>query len=736
MSFLKAFKKLKTTKHAGAKYSDPRPSVAGVPIAGYVDDVSSGCISGWCVDLSNPRAIPDLELVVADEVLASTQPHIVREEIPKKPGQDVRAGFKLHIGKELAANILETESSRSESGNSSTFIPFQIRVAGYDAFLPATPGVELRLVRRDIEHLARGEYFNIRDPFRARFERLKEAAISDERFGMKFQETKLIAFYLPQFHPFPENSEWWGEGFTDWTNVATAEPQFPEHYQPHLPADLGFYDLRLPEVRERQAELAREYGIHGFCYHYYWFAGRTLMDMPIRAMLESGRPDFPFCICWANEPWTRRWDGSENEVLLAQPHEINADERFILDILPFLKDERYIRVNGAPLIVIYRVSLLPDAPELFRRWRVIAGSQGIPDLHIVMAETFGLEYPHKFGCDAAVEFHPHRLAVPEISEKVVEDEHEERFKGAVFDYRDVVRKEMLKTSPGYVLYRGIIPCWDNTPRRGPAGHIFHNASPEYYEIWLRSLVDYTEKNLPPGQRIIFINAWNEWAEGAHLEPDRKYGRRYLESTRQVISDRASAESVLLELELAHNGDKTIERAVKTLRDELRGLKQANRFMAEQHVSAHYFYILKHSHWVKALSLNNRIIQWESDDLRFCIDRVNQYFGSDVRSEITLDEHESIELIGWLFVKGFRDPGIHPYLYAQGANGEELIAPLRHRFDRPDVKEAFPRQVEMLAGFEVIVPCRDMSPGVYDLSFVVTNGDLWKGKRFPLQVRII
>lgn len=735
MKFFNSFKKWKQAVYSAQKDSGPAPMSSGSPIAGYVDDVSSDCISGWCVPLSNPKELPKLDLIVADEVLASTPTHILREDIPAKFGRKARVGFKLHIGKALASGILEMQSKESGSGGMAPFIPFQIRVSGHDVFLPAAPGVELRLARQDIDCLARGEYFNVKDPFRVRFERLREAAESAPVEG-ESQPVRLIAFYLPQFHPFPENSEWWGEGFTDWTNVVNAKPQFPEHYQPHLPADLGFYDLRLPEVRERQAQLAREYGIHGFCYHYYWFAGRTLMDTPIRGMLESGKPELPFCICWANEPWSRRWDGSEHEVLLGQPHEINTDERFVLDIMPYLKDERYIRVNGAPLIIIYRVSLLPDAPELIRRWRVIAAGQGISDLHIVMAETFGLEDPHRFGCDAAVEFPPHRLAVPEISDKIFAAEQRDGFKGAVFDYNDVAKKEMLKPGPGYALYRGIIPCWDNTARRGAAGHIFHNASPESYEIWLRRLIDYTEDNLPSGQRFVFINAWNEWAEGAHLEPDREYGRRYLEATRRSISGRTSADSVLLELEMAHSGNKAMERVLSTLRNELERLKQANQYMAEHCVSAYHLYNQKNSHWLRELDFDARKIEWDAEEVRFYVDRINQYASSEIQSELVLDRHEFLELVGWLFVKGFKGLGIHSYLVVRHEDGEHWIAFLRHRFDRPDVNGTFHGQVQMRAGFEVMVSCKDLLPGRYELSFIVTDGSRWKGKQCPFSMRVI
>ena len=348
-------------------------------------------------------------------------------------------------------------------------------------------------------------------------------------------DVRLIAFYLPQFHPIEENDRWWGPGFTDWRNVVRATPLFDGHYQPHLPGALGFYDLRIDEVRRKQVELARAHGIHGFCYYYYWFNGRRILERPLNSYVADASIDFPFCICWANENWSRRWDGGNREVLLVQEHDIASDMEFIREVIPLFKDPRYIHVNGMPLLVLYRADLLKNPAATAAGWREECEKAGLPGIHLCAAQTFDISDPRPFGFDSAVEFPPHRHAVGQITQDLRGLPGD--FNGWVCDYELVARHSLTAPAPDYPLYRGLFPSWDNTARKRQQALIFHNADPHRYEYWLRGLVEYTRQNMVGDQRVIFINAWNEWAEGAHLEPDVFWGRAYLEVTRDVLRER-------------------------------------------------------------------------------------------------------------------------------------------------------------------------------------------------------
>jgi len=337
-----------------------------------------------------------------------------------------------------------------------------------------------------------------------------------------------IAFYLPQYHPIPENDAWWGRGFTEWASVVKGKPLFPGHYQPRLPADLGFYDLRLPEVRQAQAELAKEYGIYGFCYYHYWFNGKLLLDRPFREVLSSGEPDFPFCLCWANENWTRRWDGLDHQVLIAQRYNREDDREHIQWLAGAFRDRRYIRVDGRPLFLIYRVSQLRDPAQTAAIWREEARRMGIGELYLCTVESLRDDRidPRRIGFDAAVEFQPDWVNLGPPVHRTAEH-------SVVYDYGSVVERMLQKPRPSYTRFPCVTPGWDNTPRRTREACILKDSTPERYEIWLRGVIDRFLPS-PPQEPLVFINAWNEWGEGAHLEPCRRWGRAYLTATRRAL----------------------------------------------------------------------------------------------------------------------------------------------------------------------------------------------------------
>lgn len=354
---------------------------------------------------------------------------------------------------------------------------------------------------------------------------------------------KLIAFFLTQFHPTPENNSWWGTGFTEWTNVTKAAPLFNGHYQPHLPTDLGFYDLRLKESRLAQIAMAKQHGIDGFCYHYYWFSGKRILNAPLDAMLADSDHDMPFSLCWANENWTRRWDAADHEVLIAQKYLPDDDLNFIKDLTLYFTDSRYIRLNGKPFFIVYRPQHLPDAKKTLRLWRDYCLSVGIGEIHIASALSHGNADYSKFGFDSGVEFPPHNLK-PQNSN--TEIEFYAPFSGNTIQYASIAQSFIDRQYDAHCtnVFRTVFPSWDNTARTGSRALITLNGTPENYEYWLSESIRRTKLEYPQQERLVFINAWNEWAEGCHLEPDRLYGRKFLEATLRAKSNQSNLKDFL------------------------------------------------------------------------------------------------------------------------------------------------------------------------------------------------
>ncbi len=348
-----------------------------------------------------------------------------------------------------------------------------------------------------------------------------------------------IAFYLPQYHQIPENDKWWGEGFTEWTNVRKAEPRFPGHYQPHVPSQLGYYDLTSADTRKAQADLARENGIHGFCYYHYWFNGKRLLESPFNEVLRSGEPDFPFCICWANENWTRRWDGQEREVLMQQNYNHEDDLDLIKSLFPAFEDQRHIRVNGKPLFIVYRTHLLPDPKRTTEIWREAMHDAGLGEIYLARVENHhnaAEPDPATIGFDAAIEFAPYWESMgPNISSEVKISEEYTASNPQIYDYDQCMMNMLGRKKTDYKLFRGAFPSWDNSARRRNEPVLLINSSPEKFAFWLTQIIRYTLENYDDDERLIFINAWNEWGEGCHLEPDNQYGTRHLEATRVAIT---------------------------------------------------------------------------------------------------------------------------------------------------------------------------------------------------------
>jgi len=360
-------------------------------------------------------------------------------------------------------------------------------------------------------------------------------AISEKPFNYKVTDPKLIAYYLPQFYPFQENDQWWGKGTTEWNNVSKAVPQFLGHYQPRLPGELGYYDLRLKENIKRQIELAKLYGIYAFCYYFYYFDGKRLLDEPLDLFLKSQDLDFKFCLCWANEDWTKRFDGVSGTIIMKQPKTFESYKNFIESLPKYLHDKRYLKVDGKNLLQIYRPSLIPECKKVIEYWRTYCNKNGLGELYLVAVkeEKCTVDFL-ALGFDAISEFNPGSNIsdwnkITKTMNFACTD-----FCGHIFDYIDFVKNKRYFQAKNHKTYRAVVPMWDNTARRNNQGSVFHGSTPALYESWLIDIIKETEGRQDLDDKLIFLNAWNEWGEGAYLEPDRRYGYAYLQATRDAI----------------------------------------------------------------------------------------------------------------------------------------------------------------------------------------------------------
>lgn len=359
--------------------------------------------------------------------------------------------------------------------------------------------------------------------------------LTEKPFKRQDDDCKVIAYYLTQFHPDPHNELWWGKGVTEWNNVARAIPQFIGQYQPRIPGELGYYDLRIKDVMRRQVELAQMYGIYGFSFYYYWFNGERLLEQPLEMFLDSPDIDFPFSLCWANENWTKRFDGTNTDILMKQPNTVESYKNVIHDMMRFLRDRRYIEIDGKKVITVYRPSLMPKVRDVLSYWREIVKEAGLGELYLIAVKENMIEIDWlSEGYDAVSEFHPGTLYTqcPKINDELQYIRKD--FAGEVFSYDDIVKNKRYFNYSYPKLYRAVMPMWDNTARRNHKGMIFHGATPALYREWLMDVIEENKEKQNVDDNVVFINAWNEWGEGTYLEPDRFYGYAYLDATKEAV----------------------------------------------------------------------------------------------------------------------------------------------------------------------------------------------------------
>ena len=358
---------------------------------------------------------------------------------------------------------------------------------------------------------------------------------------------RIIAFYLPQFHPTPDNDKWWGTGFTEWTNVGKAKPLFRGHYQPKVPADLGYYDLRLPQSRAAQAELAKEAGIEGFCYYHYWFGdGKQELELPFNEVLRTGEPDFPFCLCWANESWHAKfWDkngASSKRMLIEQKYGDKSEwKKHFYHLLPAFKDRRYIKVGGKPLFMIYKEEQFPHIKEFIQYWNDLAKENGLDGLYFIAHKPIDLnsEMVNRVLAEGFDAVNTVGLWASISRNRGFVEKCIDKLRSIILRLPNVFDYERM--SAGFIseidkldnVYPTLIPNWDHTPRSGRAGYLLIDSTPQLFAKHIKQVFSIV-KQKPKDRQIVFLKSWNEWGEGNYMEPDLKFGKGYIESLKEEI----------------------------------------------------------------------------------------------------------------------------------------------------------------------------------------------------------
>lgn len=468
-------------------------------------------------------------------------------------------------------------------------------------------------------------------PYDSRYE-------ENQSFAGKKTDVRMLAFYLPQFHTFPENDKWWGKGFTEWNNTRKCtQPRFEGHYQPRTPhRDIGFYDLSDINVMRKQAELARAHGIYGFCFYYYWFSGKRLMERPVDQLLEHPEIDLPFCLCWANENWTRAWDGLNRDILIKQAYSEEDDESFICDIKKYFDDERYIRIDGKPVVVVYNPGQIPSCKKSFAKWRQIAQKIGVGDILIWTCATSNnsVKELHLEDCvDAEVEFPPHNMWYEQIGVRGLDLSGKSAM---IYNYQNLVKiqEKQLKEDGGEYpvpIHHACTMGWDNSARRAENWFTLYAFSLKYLYRWTRAIMDRARKDFREEERYVFINAWNEWAEGTYLEPDERYGYANINTVSKALFDMP------------------FENEMKVFKDTSRELtneefEHENDMTARIAVHAHVFYI----ETLDEILRNIKLIPYRYD----C------YFSTDTKEKKKLIEKKckNVQLNGKCQVEIFENRG--------------------------------------------------------------------------------